>query len=109
MKKREHSRSRDNHKDKREASPRDKNHTSQRPPSVIKEIKTITGGPSTRGSFKSLKKSYQSQVNSVHKMPPMKQRQEDRDMFFSEEDVRGVKQPHDDPLVIMLTIEGFNT
>nr|XP_023913453.1 uncharacterized protein LOC112025033 [Quercus suber] len=33
----------------------------------------------------------------------------DRDMFFSEEDARGVKQPYDDPLVIMLTIEGFNT
>ena len=30
-------------------------------------------------------------------------------MFFSEEDARGVKQPHDDPLVIMLMIEGFNT
>ena len=30
-------------------------------------------------------------------------------MCFSEEDARGVKQPHDDPLVIMLTIEGFNT
>ena len=30
-------------------------------------------------------------------------------MFFFEEDARGVKQPHDDPLVIMLTIEGFNT
>ena len=30
-------------------------------------------------------------------------------MPFSEEDVRGVKQPHNDPLVIMLTIEGFNT
>jgi len=30
-------------------------------------------------------------------------------MFFSEEDARGVKQPHDDTLVIMLTIEGFNT
>ena len=30
-------------------------------------------------------------------------------MFFSEEDTRGVKQPHDDPLVIMLMIEGFNT
>ena len=30
-------------------------------------------------------------------------------MFFFEEDVKGVKQPHDDPLVIMLTIEGFNT
>ena len=33
----------------------------------------------------------------------------DKDIFFFEEDSRGVKQPHDDPLVIMLTIEGFNT
>ena len=30
-------------------------------------------------------------------------------MSFIEEDVRGVKQPHNDPLVIMLMIEGFNT
>ena len=30
-------------------------------------------------------------------------------MCFSEEDARGVKQPHDNPLVIMLMIEGFNT
>ncbi|XP_075645592.1 uncharacterized protein LOC142616682 [Castanea sativa] len=30
-------------------------------------------------------------------------------MSFNKEDVRGVKQPHNDPLVIMLTIEGFNT
>ena len=30
-------------------------------------------------------------------------------MFFLEEDARGVKQPHDDSLVIMLTIEVFNT
>ena len=30
-------------------------------------------------------------------------------MFFLEEDIRGVKQPHDDLLVIMLTIKGFNT
>ena len=30
-------------------------------------------------------------------------------MLFSEEDARMVKQPHDDPLVIMLIIEGFNT
>ena len=39
----------------------------------------------------------------------MKQRRMDRDMFFSEEDTKGVKQPHDDPLVIMLMIEEFNT
>ena len=30
-------------------------------------------------------------------------------MFLSKKNARGVKQPHDDPLVIMLTIEGFNT
>ena len=30
-------------------------------------------------------------------------------MVLLEEDARGVKQPHDDPLVIMLMIEGFNT
>ena len=42
-------------------------------------------------------------------MPLFKQRWTDRDMNFSEEDVRGVKQPHNDPLVIMLTVEGFNT
>ena len=59
MKKGEPNKSRDDNKDKREASPRDENHMSQRPPSVIGEIKTITGGPSTNGSFKSLNKSYQ--------------------------------------------------
>ena len=30
-------------------------------------------------------------------------------MCFSEEDARGVKQPYNDPLVIMIIIEGFNT
>ena len=30
-------------------------------------------------------------------------------MCFSEEEARGVKQPHNDPLVIMILIEGFNT
>ncbi|XP_065626129.1 uncharacterized protein LOC136066174 [Quercus suber] len=30
-------------------------------------------------------------------------------MTFNKSDSRGVKQPHNDPLVIMLTIEGFNT
>ena len=30
-------------------------------------------------------------------------------MSFGEGDTLGVKQPHNDPLVIMLNIEGFNT
>ena len=33
----------------------------------------------------------------------------DRDILYSEEDAKGVKQLYDDPLVIMLMIEGFNT
>ena len=41
--------------------------------------------------------------------PPITQRRTDQDMSFNEEDTKGVKQPHNDPLVIMLTIEGFNT
>ena len=69
----------------------------------------ITRGPSTNGSFRSLKKSQQRQVNSVHKAPPLKQRTMSMDILFSEEYARGMKQPHDDPLVIMLMIEGFNT
>ena len=67
MKKGEHNRSREDDKDKHEASPGDEDHTPQRSPSVIREIKMITGG-----LFKSLKKSYQRQVNSIHKIPPMK-------------------------------------
>ena len=66
MKKGQPSKSRDDNKDKHEASPRDEDHTSQRSQSVIGDMKTIIGGPSTGGSFKSLKKSYQRQVNNVH-------------------------------------------
>ena len=42
-------------------------------------------------------------------VPPLKHRQTDQDMSFNEADARGVKQPHNDPLAIMLNIEGFNT
>ena len=48
-------------------------------------------------------------MNSIHRISPLKQRQIDRDILFSEEDARGVKQLHDDLLVIMLMIERFNT
>ncbi|XP_075674722.1 uncharacterized protein LOC142643880 [Castanea sativa] len=41
--------------------------------------------------------------------PLLKQRRTNQDIFFSEDDARGVRQPHNDPLVIALTIEGFNT
>ena len=76
---------------------------------MIEEIKMIAGGPFTGESFRSLKKACQRQVNSVHMIPPFKQMWMDQDMSFNETDARGVKQPHNDPLVIMLNIEGFNT
>ena len=69
VKRGEPSRSRDDNKDKREALPRDEDHTSQRPPNVIREIETITSRQSTCGSFRSLKKAYQRQVNRVHRIP----------------------------------------
>ena len=48
-------------------------------------------------------------MNSIHTIPLFNQRQTYQDMSFNEEDARGVKQPHNNSLVITLTIEGFNT
>ena len=100
VKKGDFSRPKSDNKDKHEAVSRDEDHTSYRPQSAIGEIKTITGGPSIGGLLRSLKKSQQRQVNSIHKIPPLKQRKMDRNILFSEEDVRRVKQPYNDPLVI---------
>ena len=109
MKKNEYNKFRSDHKSQHESSSRNDNRPSQPPQDVIGEIKTITGGPITGGSVKSLKKVCQRQVNSVHMIPPFKQKRTDQDMSFNEADAKGVKQPHNDPLIIMLTIEGFNT
>ena len=72
VKKGEPSRFRDDNKNQCESSPRDEDHTFQRPPSVIGEIKMIIGGPSTSGSSRSLKKVCQRQVNNVHRIPIFK-------------------------------------
>ena len=109
MKRGDFSRYRDGKKDQHEGPQKDKDCLPPRPQGAIGEIKTITGGPSTGGSFRSLKKSYQRQVNSVYSLPPLKQRRTNQDMYFSGEVAKEVKQPHDDPLVITIMIEGFNT
>ena len=77
----------------------------------MRETRTITKGPVIGGSYKSLRKAVQRQVNSVHVKQPMAKYHHtgNDDIIFSEQDVHGVRQPHDDPLVIMLTIEEFNT
>nr|XP_023892593.1 uncharacterized protein LOC112004585 [Quercus suber] len=109
VKKGEYSKFQDEDKNQHESSSRDSSRQSQPPQNVIGEIQTITRGPITEGSFKSLKKAHQRQVNNVYMIPQSKQRRTDQDMSFNETDARGVKQPHNDPLVVMLTIEGFNT
>ena len=75
------------------------------------EIRTIAGRTISEGSYKSLKKTYYRQDNNVHmKHPSLKYRwSENDDIKFTERDANGIKQPHDDPLVITLGIEGFTT
>lgn len=69
----------------------------------------INGGLIMGGFFKCLKKSQKRSVNCVHMIPQTKHRKREVvNIVFLKEDAKGVKQPYDDPLVIMLTIEGFN-
>lgn len=62
---------------------------------IVGEIRTIAGGPMSEGLYKSLKKMYNRQVNSVHmKHPSSKHRRlENDDITFSEQDASGIKQP----------------
>ena len=63
------------------------------------------------GSYKSLRRTQQRQINGVHVKHPLAKyhRTKNDNITFSERDTNGIKQPHDDLLVIMLEIEGFNT
>ena len=64
----------------------------------------------TGGTLKSLKKAQGREINNAHlRLPPMKMLKNDEpDIVFSKKDSRGIRQPYDDPLVIMLIVEEFN-
>ena len=70
----------------------------------------ILGGLVSRGSSKSLKKAYAREVNNVHSRfsPSETPKYNELKIIFSERDARGIRQPHDDPLVVMLEMEEFN-
>ena len=70
----------------------------------------ISGGLTVGGTLKSLRKAQGREINSVHSwLPPMKMLKNDEpDIVFSKKDSRGIRQPYDDPLVIMLIVEEFN-
>ena len=74
------------------------------------EIKTISRGLMAGRTLKSLRKAQGREINSVHsRLPPMKMPKNDKpDIVFSERDGHDIRQPHDDPLVIMLRVEAFN-
>ena len=74
------------------------------------EIKTISGGLMASGMLKSLKKAQGREINSIHSwLPLMKMPKNDEpDIVFLDRDSRGIRQPHDDLLVIMLKVEEFN-
>ena len=76
----------------------------------IGKIKMILGGLVIGGSSKPLKKAYVRELNSVYPwFPPSKTpRYNKLDIVFSEKDTRGIRQPHNDLLVIMLKMEEFN-
>ena len=70
----------------------------------------ISGRLTAGGMLKSLKKAHKKEINSIHsRLPPVKMpRNDEPDIFFSERDGRDIRQPHDDPLVLMLRVEEFN-
>ena len=75
-----------------------------------REIKTISGGITIGGTLKSLKKAQGREINSIHsRLPPMKTpRNEKPNIVFPERDDRGIRLPHNNPLIIMLRVEKFN-
>ena len=64
----------------------------------------------TGGSSKSSRKAYLREINCAHHHLPSSKvpRKDDPDITFSKRDTRGIRQPHDDPLVIMLRIKECN-
>ena len=79
-----------------------------RPP--FGEIKIIVGGMSTRSLFKT-KKTYLREVQNVQisKRLPRMIKDDEPAVIFTDEDARRLHHPHDDAIVITLTIANYTT
>ena len=78
--------------------------------SLAGEIKAISRGLMASETLKSLKKAQRREIKNVHLRPPLMKmpKNNEPDIVFSERDSRGIRQPYDNKLVIMLRVEEFN-
>ncbi|KAJ0968985.1 hypothetical protein J5N97_021862 [Dioscorea zingiberensis] len=67
----------------------------------------IAGGPGCGGESSSLRKQYPRMVASVQETAPLKRRRPSTPVCFSDEDLRGIYQPHDDALVVAVKVGVF--
>ena len=83
----------------------------ERPRALFGEIKVIVRGSVMASSFKKTRKTYLWMVQSVQIFgrPPKMTRVDNPAISFTEEDSRQLHHPHDDTLVINLSIVDFNT
>src|SRR5262249_51156675 len=68
-------------------------------------IRMIAGGPGAGGDSKGKRKDYAREVDKPgqpSKLPRLKE-----PITFSDEDLEGIRHPHDDPLVVNASIDGF--
>jgi hypothetical protein len=88
-----------------------KNRLEDRPRDIIGEIHTIVGGLALGGTSRLSRKAYTRQAHNilVTQRPRKNVKLDDQVITFSEDDARGIHQPHDDTLVVTMIVAGFIT
>jgi hypothetical protein len=88
-----------------------KDQAEDRPRDIIGEIRTIVEGLASGGISRSSRKAYVQQAHNilVTQRPQKNMKMDDQIITFSEDDARGIHQPHNDALVVTMTIVEFIT